>query len=98
MFERTALDRHGGEIRAESATASDLGGTYFRGRHVTGDIARGERVDGPERAGTTVLAVPGAGKKSVRRAHRILPARYVCVQVADGLRLLGDNRVDQVAD
>ena len=27
-----------------------------------------------------------------------LPARYVSVQVADSLRLLGDNRVDQVAD
>jgi hypothetical protein len=39
-----------------------------------------------------------AGRKSVRRAHRILPARYVGAQVADGLRLLGDNGVDEIAD
>ncbi len=71
---------------------------------VTGEIAREGRVGWP---GTSGHHRPGssgrrpscrAGKKSVRRAHRILPARYVGVQVADGLRLVVDNRVDQVAD
>ncbi len=36
--------------------------------------------------------------QQARRAPWILPARYVGVQVADGLRLLGDDCVDQVAD
>jgi uncharacterized protein YqjF (DUF2071 family) len=45
-----------------------------------------------------VYAKCRAGKKSVRPVHRILPARYVGTQVADGLRLLGDNGVDEIAD
>ena len=48
--------------------------------------------------GLVIERKPVVGEKSVRRAHRILPARNVGVQVVDGLCLLGDNRVDQVAD
>src|ERR1035437_10080528 len=71
---------------------------------VTGEIAREGRVGWPGTGGHHRPGSSGrrpscrAGKKSVRRAHRILPARYVGVQVADGLRLVVDNRVDQVAD
>ena len=57
-----------------------------------------------DRATSGVARVLGTATRAsmndgiLRRAHRILPARYVGVQVADGLRLLGDNRIDQVAD
>ena len=72
--------------------------TAFHGRNRSARKELMARNGRHYRAGTSRRRPQLPRQREIRCGQRILPARYVGAQVADGLRLLGDNGVDEVAD